>query len=334
MRTHKELLIATKAYARESRALSWWHFLSTLGVMGLLLAVICSELPLWLRIPTSVALGLVIVRVFVLYHDHQHGAILSGSRLADWMMRGIGLLILSPSSGWKRSHDHHHAHNSKLSGPNVGSFPLMTVDEYRAATPREKFEYAFERHPLTILFGYLTVFFVGMCVRPLLANPRRHLDGALAIICHVGLLFWIGMRETDDMWLAMLLPCSIASCVGAYLFYAQHNFPQAYVHPAAEWNYTAAALSSSSYIPMGPMMRWVTANIGYHHIHHLNSHVPFYRLPEVMASLTELQSPRTITLHPRDVAACLKLRLWDPAAGRLVPWSAIDEAPVPLRRAA
>ncbi len=335
MRTHKELLIATRPFAQERPALSWWHVVSTLAVAGLLLAIIRSEWPLLLRVPASVMLGLVIVRLFVLYHDHQHGAILAGSRIADWLMRAIGLLILSPSSGWKRSHDHHHAHNSKLSGPNVGSFPLMTTDEYRNASRRERIEYAFVRHPLSILCGYATVFFYGMCVRPLLANPRRHLDGALAIICHASLLIWLGLQEVDDLWLAALIPCSIASCIGAYLFYAQHNFPQAAIQPVTEWNYVAAALSSSSYIPMGRVMRWMTANIGYHHVHHLNSRIPFYRLPEAMAALPELQSPRTVTLHPRDIAACLKLRLWDPVAGRLVTWSGAAPTTAPeLRRAA
>lgn len=334
MRTHKELLIATRAFAREDRALSWWHVLSTLAVAGLLLAVICSEWSLFLRVPASITLGLVIVRLFVLYHDHQHGAILADSRVADWLMRGFGLLILSPSSGWTRSHDHHHTHNSKLSGPNVGSFPLMTVEEYRGASRLERIGYAIERHPLSILFGYATVFFYGMCVRPLIANPRRHMDGGVAIVLHASLLVWLGLQEPDDLWLAALVPCSVASCLGAYLFYAQHNFPQASIQPVTEWNYVRAALDSSSYIPMGPVMRWLTANIGYHHVHHLNSHIPFYRLPEAMAALPELQSPRMVTLHPRDVAECLKLRLWDPAAGRLVPWSGGVCAAPELRRAA
>lgn len=334
MRTDKELLIATRAFAREDRALSWWHVASTLAVAGLLLAVVCSEWSLWLRVPASILLGLVIVRLFVLYHDHQHGAILSGSRIANWLMQGFGLLILSPASGWTRSHDHHHAHNSKLSGPNVGSFPLMTIEEYRRASHRERIEYAIERHPLSILFGYVTVFFFGMCVRPFIANPRRHMDGGLAIVLHASLLIWIGLQEVDDLWLAALIPCSIASCLGAYLFYVQHNFPQASIQPVTEWNYVAAALDSSSYIPMGPVMRWLTANIGYHHIHHLNSRIPFYRLPEAMAALPELQTPRTVTLHPRDIAECLKLRLWDPAAGRLVPWSGESAAAPEFRRAA
>jgi omega-6 fatty acid desaturase (delta-12 desaturase) len=71
---------------------------------------------------------------------------------------------------------------------------------------------------------------------------------------------------------------------------------------------------------MGPLMRWFTGNIGYHHVHHLNSKIPFYRLPAAMDAIEELQSPAVTTLHPRDVVACLRLKLWDPLSERLVPW--------------
>jgi omega-6 fatty acid desaturase (delta-12 desaturase) len=58
-------------------------------------------------------------------------------------------------------------------------------------------------------------------------------------------------------------------------------------------------------------MAWFTANIGYHHIHHLNSKIPFYRLPEVLREMPELQNAVTTSLHPRDIMNCLRLKLWD-----------------------
>ena len=325
MRTHKELLIATKTFATEDCGRSWWHVGSTLAVLGLLLAVVCTDLWWGLRLPFSLVLGMVIVRMFVLYHDHQHGAILRGSRLTDWTMWAFGLIILSPSSGWKRSHNHHHAHNSKLPGPNIGSFPLMHAQAYRDANVYQRFLYAAKRHPLTILVGYVTVFFVGMCVLPFLSNPRRHFDAALAIVCHLSLLLWFGLDEIDDLFLAVLIPCAIASATGAFLFYAQHNFPGARIVRQQNWDHTTAALDSSSYIKMGPLLRWFTGNIGYHHIHHFNARIPFYRLPETMASLEELQSPVTISLSARDIFACFRQNLWDPESERLVPWSVLRE---------
>ena len=231
MRTNRELLIATKPFAEESPALSWWHVGSTLGVLSALAAIACSELHWVGRMCSSVLLGLVIVRLFVLHHDYQHGAILRGSRTGKLLMRTVGLVLLTPASSWNRSHDHHHVHNSKLSAPGVGSYPLLTVPEYRNANRWKRLLYVIQRHTATILFGYLTVFLYGMCLRPFIANPRRHSDGALSLACHLALLAGVGWSGLADLCLAALLPFSIASAIGAYLFYAQHNYPGVHLIP-------------------------------------------------------------------------------------------------------
>ena len=69
---------------------------------------------------------------------------------------------------------------------------------------------------------------------------------------------------------------------------------------------------------MNPVLAWFTANIGYHHIHHLNHRIPFYRLPEVLAAIPELQAPKTTTLRPSDIVDCLRLKVWDVAQQRMV----------------
>ncbi len=66
-------------------------------------------------------------------------------------------------------------------------------------------------------------------------------------------------------------------------------------------------------------MAWFTANIGYHHIHHLNARIPFYRLPEVMREMPELQQPGTTSFHPLEILRCLRLKVWDADAQRMVP---------------
>jgi omega-6 fatty acid desaturase (delta-12 desaturase) len=112
--------------------------------------------------------------------------------------------------------------------------------------------------------------------------------------------------------------------LGAYLFYAQHNFPSATFRNNVDWNYVNAALESSSYMPMNPFMQWVTANIGFHHIHHLNSKIPFYRLPETMASIPELQNARVTTLRIHDIGACLRLKLWDPETNKMIGFAELE----------
>jgi omega-6 fatty acid desaturase (delta-12 desaturase) len=118
--------------------------------------------------------------------------------------------------------------------------------------------------------------------------------------------------------LTLVLPLFIASAIGSYLFYAQHNFPTVSFRDNSCWAYDSAALESSSFMRTGPVAGWFTANIGYHHVHHLNARIPFYRLPEVVAALPELQAPKTTSLHLGEILRCLRLKVWDGTAQRMV----------------
>lgn len=317
-RERKELLIASREFASEKRRVSWWCLWSTLLVYAVLVAAAVSELPWLVRITCSLASACLHVRLFVIYHDFQHGAILRNSKLAKILMTIYGLITLNPPSVWSRSHDHHHAHNSRSYGVNIGSYPLLTTTAYSELSSMEKFTYGFARHPLTMALGYFTVFLWGMTIRPFLQNPVRHWDALAAVVVHVSLLSWMAFHGLDVMLLGLGVPLLIASCVGAYLFYAQHNFPAAKLRRGSEWSHVDAALTSSSFIPMGTVMTWMTGNIGYHHVHHLNARIPFYRLPEAMNALVELQSPGTTTLSWPDIRACLRLKLWDVGSNKLV----------------
>jgi omega-6 fatty acid desaturase (delta-12 desaturase) len=117
---------------------------------------------------------------------------------------------------------------------------------------------------------------------------------------------------------AFLGPLFVGYALGVYLFYSQHNFPDLELRPEEAWTHADSALEASSYLACGPVMAWFTGNIGYHHVHHLNPRIPFYRLPEAMAAIPELHNPRVTTLHPRDVVACLRQNLWEPEQGRMV----------------
>ena len=116
----------------------------------------------------------------------------------------------------------------------------------------------------------------------------------------------------------MLLPITLASALGSYLFFAQHSFKRMQIISPESWTYYRAALQSSSHMQLNKLMQWFTGNIGYHHIHHLNTGIPFYRLPEAMAAIPELQSPVTTSLALRDVIDCFNSALWDEDLQRMV----------------
>ena len=122
------------------------------------------------------------------------------------------------------------------------------------------------------------------------------------------------------LFFAGLLPLWIASATGAYLFYAQHSFPGVRVFTPDEWNFVQAALETASYMKTGRVMEWITGCIGFHHIHHLNSNIPFYRLREAMMAVPELQHPVVTRLRLRDMAGCFRANLWDPQKHQMVSY--------------
>ncbi len=320
----KQLLIETKAYAEEKKALSWWHLISTIVLFFVCFTVAAmSYFPWYVRLIAGGFAGLVNVRLFIIYHDYQHGTILRDSIVARILMTSYGCIFLNPPSIWKYSHDHHHQNNSKMPASNIGSFPLLTTENFKERSMLEKFGYLFVRHPINMVLGYLTVFLIGTTILPFFRNPVRHVDAGIAAIVHITMLVLFLVFAWQLALFAFLIPFLVAGAIGSYLFYAQHNFPEVHVQFEDDWDYVDAALKSSSFIKMSPVMHWFTGNIGYHHVHHLNHKIPFYRLHEAMSGIKELQNPLTTTLMPWDMFRCVRLKLWDPKLQKLVPLSGL-----------
>lgn len=321
VRVGRELLQATVPFAVESVATSWWHVGSTFVL--LVAALIGAALVPWwpLRLALSVLAGLLMVRAFITYHDYMHGAILARSRLAWLLFRLYAALALTPPRSWKKSHNYHHGHVGQISTVSIGAFPIMTTRMWRQAAPAARARYRMERHPLTVLTGYVTIFAFSICLQPLLRQPLRYWDSALALLGHAALItvLWVFGGFTMAFFV-VLLPMTIASALGSYLFFAQHSFKRMRIISPEAWTYYRAAMESSSYMRLNRLMQWFSGNIGYHHIHHLNVRIPFYRLPEAMAAIPELQSPVTTSLAPRDIVDCFQSSLWDEDRQRMVSY--------------
>ena len=328
MREGRQLVRDTKRFAVEQRARSWWNLVPT--VVGFAATLAVASLDLWwpIRLLSGIMAALFNVRLFVIFHDYLHGTIFEGSRSAGFLFQLYGLLALSPASVWKHTHDHHHRNNARRFGvDSVGTYPVLTTDDYRRAGRGQRIFYRLSRHPLNMILAYGTVFFYSLCVVPSLSDPKKHRDAILAIVLHLAIVVSLAIFRPDVLLFALVVPWTLASTLGAYLFYAQHNYPGVKLRSDDEWDYVVAALRSSSFIRMSPVMHWFTANIGFHHVHHLNAHIPFYRLPEAMAAIEELQHPVTTTLWPADIIRCLRLNLWDPRKDRLVSFAEARRSP-------
>jgi len=319
MRSSKELILATKVFTEEDRFRSWKETILTLILVIVFLGITFIPTLFILRLAASIALGLLYVRMFVIYHDYQHSAILQKSKPAEWLMKAFGIYILAPQTIWKRSHDYHHSHNSKLTISGIGSYPTISTTRFLSLTPQQKKLYLINRHPLTIIFGYFTLFIYWLNVRSFVQSPKKHVDSLVAILLHVTagtlIFFFLGWTTFFISW---FLPFFIAFAMGSYLFYSQHNFPDAQFRENPDWTYEQAALTSTSFMEMPAILHWFTGDIGYHHVHHINSRIPFYRLRETMSKIPELQSVSKTSWNPFEVWRCFQLKLWDPERGRMI----------------
>lgn len=316
-----QLVRATNAFTDEHAVKSWLLSLLTASLLSTALGGAIAAPMLAIALPCSLLASLLMVRMFVIYHDYLHGAILRHSLLATIGMWFFGIFALTPPSVWSDTHNHHHRNNCKLHALPIGTFPIMTTAEWQEASFLCRLRYRIHRHPITMLLAYPLVFCWTLCLLPVLQKPQRHWDGLIALALHCGiawlLLTWGGWQA---LVLAQTLPYALACAFGAYLFYAQHNFPTVQFFTGTEWNYTNAALKSSSQMRMGPVLNWFTANIGYHHVHHLNGRIPFYRLPEAIRAMPELQNPPNTSFRPQEIWRCLHLALWDETSNTMVPY--------------
>ena len=321
LRTGRDLLNATVPFAVESVPVSWWHVASTfLILVGSLVGA--GAVSWWpLRLAFSLLAAMLMVRAFITYHDYMHRAILAQSRLAWLLFRIYSAVSLTPPRSWKKSHNYHHGHVGQISTASIGAFPVMTTDMWHQASWATRVGYRIVRHPLTVLAGYVTIFLFSITLLPLLKDPARHWDSFLVLLGHAALIacLWV-FGGFDVAFFVMFLPMTVASALGSYLFFAQHSFKGMRILSPEAWTHYRAALESSSCMRLNKLMQWFTGNIGFHHIHHLNIRIPFYRLPEAMNAIPELQSPVTTSLAPRHINECFQCCLWDEQRQRMVSY--------------
>lgn len=273
----------------------------------------------WALLLTVLAAGFV-VRLFMIQHDCGHGSMFKSQAANDWVGRIVGMITLTPYSHWRQSHGVHHATSGNLDRRGMGDVEMLTVDEYAALPTRRRLKYRLYRHPV-VLFGLAPAYLFFLQQRLPVgfmragSGPWIGVMGAnLAIAAFIaGGIFLFG----PGPFLAVYIPTMMmAATVGVWLFYVQHQFELTLWARQPDWNPHDAALYGSSYYDLPAALRWFTANIGVHHVHHLNSRIPFYRMDEVLRDFPRLRDIGRMSL--RDSLETVGLRLWDSETNRLV----------------
>jgi omega-6 fatty acid desaturase (delta-12 desaturase) len=292
----------------------------------------------WWMLSQSVALAMVLalgnaaflVRLFMIQHDCGHGSFFRSRRLCDWLGRGIGVITLTPYDVWRETHSIHHASTGNLDRRGVGDLPTMTVTEYRAKGSVGRGLYRLVRHPL-FLFGvvpFYSFFLQNRLPVGLMRSGWKYWLSAMATNAAIaavltGLAWFGGWQVLVFVFLPTML---LAAMTGMWFFYVQHQFEHTSWSREDEWDITDAALAGSSHYDLPPILRWISGNIGVHHVHHLASRIPFYRLPEVLRDHEVFAQTSRLTL--RESLRCARLALWDEQGRRLVTFAEARRLPV------
>ena len=273
-------------------------------------------LPLLLAVPASGFL----VRLFMIQHDCGHGTLFRHRLANDWIGRLIGILTLTPYDFWRRTHALHHARSGNLEQRGFGDIDTLTVREYLSRSWWDRLRYRLYRHPI-VMFGVGPAYFFFLQQRLPIGLMRSGWKPWLSTITtNIGILLFAGTM----IWLVGLgpfllvhLPITLlGASVGVWLFYIQHQFEHTFWARGQCWDMCEAALHGSSHYDLPDLLRWFSANIGVHHVHHLCSRIPFYRLPQALRDHPELVAIGRVTLT--QSFSCVRLVLWDEDQRRLI----------------
>jgi omega-6 fatty acid desaturase (delta-12 desaturase) len=277
----------------------------------------------WLCLLLAIPAAGLLVRLFMIQHDCGHGAFFRHRLANDWVGRIIGVLTLTPYDFWRSTHAIHHSTSGNLDRRGTGDIDTLTVREYLGRSRLGRLRYRVYRHPL-VMFGFGPAYLFLIQHRLPVGLMRQ---GWLPWLSAMATNFAIAVIAATLIWLVGVgpfllvhLPITLlAASIGVWLFYVQHQFENTRWTAEPAWNLHEVALHGSSFYDLPVVLRWFTANIGMHHIHHLCSRIPYYRLPLVLRQHPDLGGIGRLTLG--ESLRCVRLALWDENQQRLVSFN-------------
>lgn len=312
-------------YRAPSAAKSIWQLTSTLVLLALSWGAVFALVSIgswWALLPIPLAAGL-LVRTFVLQHDCGHRSFFRSTAANDRIGVWLGLITLTPYHTWRRLHAVHHATSGDLDRRGKGGeILLLTVDEYRARGFWGRLAYRLYRNPF-VLFGIGPFYQFAIKQRFAYDLPKTWKRERRSVwFTNIGAAVLLTLGILAFGWqtfvLAYVPVLALGSAIGVWMFYVQHQYEEGYFHHRKEWDYVDAAIKGSSHFRLPKVLQWMTANIGIHHVHHLDSRIPNYLLQTALDQQPELQAAEQMTLA--DAFRVTRLKIWDEKSERLLTW--------------
>lgn len=283
---------------------------------------------IWLAAFLALPAAAFLVRLFIIQHDCGHGSFFRSRRANNTLGLVISLMTLIPYTAWRRDHAAHHATTGNLDRRGRGDVTTLTVREYLAQPLWRRVLYRLYRHPV-ILFGIGPAYMLLVRYRIPTGESLRNWHDWVSIVGTniaaalgaTAMAITIGPVTFLVTWGAVVL---VAISIGVWFFYVQHQFEDSYWETSDQWNFQAAALNGSSFYDLPRALHWLSGSIGFHHVHHLASKIPNYRLRDCFDHLPELQNVKRMTF--RASFKTIRLALWDEDSRQLISFRALAQS--------
>lgn len=331
----RRVILATRPFATANDALAVWQVLSTLAVFVATLVAVAYAGPWrWLLIVPLVGL---VVRLFVLQHDCGHLSLFRSRTVNDVVGTLLSFVSGVAYEAWRSEHNWHHSNQGKLSHRGVDRMNSPMTAAEAVATPANA---VLRDRKISIL----SIFFLGAV--SLVVLRKRHsgffqfrekfrwpirnrealirsvwITNAGHALFHATVIATLGWLN----WATILLPVVVggAGC-GSLLFWIQHNYEHTHHAEDTDWAFVDAGLKGSSFLRLPGLLRWFTADIGIHHVHHVNARIPNYRLEAARRAIPELSA--IVPLSLTDFRRCFTHVFWDESQRRMVTYDDVFAA--------
>ncbi|MFW6343621.1 MAG: fatty acid desaturase [Sediminispirochaetaceae bacterium] len=304
-----------REYRASSNRRAAWQVANTLvpyfALWGVMIWTIRQGYSYWLTLALALVAALLLVRVFILFHDCVHGSLFPKKRTNTVFGYLLGLLVFTPFEDWRFSHLRHHATYADLDSRGLGDIWTMTKQEYKTSSKKTRLSYRLFRNPVVMIgLGPVFSFLLRFRLPSKMAKRKARVNVLVTNLLIAAIILTASLLMGVGTYIGIQLPVIwIAGALGIWLFYVQHQFRGVYWARGEEWSPLRAAMEGSSFYKLPGLLRWFSSNIGYHHVHHLSPRIPNYLLKQCYDSIPALRVKRPLTIS--ESLSCMRLKLWD-----------------------
>ncbi len=262
-----------------------------------------------------------LVRIFIIQHDCGHQSFLNSKKWNNVIGFVSSLFSTIPYKYWSRTHNAHHTHSGQLEYRGLGDIYYLTTEEYRHSSFWGKLGYRIYRNPI-VQFIVAPIIYILFSLRyPFIRlkgwkriRVSYFMNNILLVLAYIAIAFIVGWQNFLLVQVPIIFFFGI---IAFWFFYVQHQHEDNYKERKEQWNHLLASIKGATYYKLPKLFQWLSGNIGFHHIHHLNPRIPNYHL-EACAKENPVLNKFVNVLTFKQSLKCMNYKLWDHKQKRMI----------------